>query len=73
MSIPLRGNVLERDGMAVVHAYSERRCPAGDILRSPMFGGAQATDVVLLRRRIKHGHVAEDETEFKEPLGDGAK
>ena len=37
-----------------------------------MLGGSQAADVVLLRRHIKHGHVAEDETEFKEPLRGGA-
>ena len=29
VGIPLRRDVLERDGMAVVHAYGERRRPAG--------------------------------------------
>jgi hypothetical protein len=35
MRIPLRRDVLDPDGVAIVHAQGERRRPAGDVLRSP--------------------------------------
>jgi len=36
VGIPLRGDVPEGDGMAVVHTHGERCRPAGDVLRSSM-------------------------------------
>ena len=46
---------------------------AGDVLRSPMFGGSQATHVVLLRCHVAHGPVAENGTELEEPLCGGTE
>ena len=72
MGIPLRRDVLDRDGMAVVYAHGERCRLAGDVLRSPRLGGPYAADIVLMRCHVEHGPVAEDETEFEEPLRGGA-
>ena len=68
MRIPCRRNVLDRDGMLVVHPQGERRRPTGDVLRSTILGGSHAADEVLVRSDVKHGPVAEDEPEFEEPL-----
>jgi hypothetical protein len=70
VGIPLRRDVPEGDGMAVIHAHGEGRRPAGNVLRSPILGGSQAAHVVLVRGYVEHGPVAEDETEFEQRRND---
>src|SRR5512141_2298831 len=66
--IPLRVDVLDPEPVAFVNAYGERRVPAEDALRSIHLGGTEAADIVLARRHVEHGLVAEDQAGGEKPL-----
>ena len=65
----MRLDIFESHGLVLEQPKSQADVTAKNLLRSGAVIGARPTDVIITRREIEHGPVAEDEAEGEQPLG----